>query len=79
MDVDGDEDATQQALQVTDYGVEVNFDELEEDEMENGSPETEEVLLEAITKLQAEIDKMSPNLKAIERHVIDRATAPWRC
>lgn len=67
MDVDGDEDATQQALQVTDYGVTVNYEDLDEDETEDGSAATEEVLLEAINKLQAEIDKMSPNPKAIER------------
>lgn len=67
MDIDGDEDETQQALQTTDYGVTVDFGDLDEDEQEDGSAATEEVLLEAIAKLQAEIDKMSPNLKAIER------------
>lgn len=67
MDVDGEEDETQQVLQVSDYGVKVDFEELEEDEEEDGSSAMEETLLEAIAKLQAEIDKMSPNLKAIER------------
>lgn len=67
MDVDGEEDETQQVLQVSDYGVKVDFEELEEDEEEDGSTAMEETLLEAISKLQAEIDKMSPNLKAIER------------
>ncbi|ORY92961.1 condensin complex subunit SMC1 [Leucosporidium creatinivorum] len=67
MDVDGEEDETQQVLQVSDYGVKVDFEDLEEDEEEDGSSAMEETLLEAIAKLQAEIDKMSPNLKAIER------------
>jgi structural maintenance of chromosome 1 len=67
MDVDGEEDETQQVLQVSDYGVKVDFEELEEGEEEDGSTAMEETLLEAIAKLQAEIDKMSPNLKAIER------------
>jgi len=67
MDVDGEEDETQQVLQVSDYGVKVDFEELEEEEEEDGSTAMEETLLEAIAKLQAEIDKMSPNLKAIER------------
>ena len=34
MDVDGDEDETQQALKVTDYGIKVDFEELDEDEQE---------------------------------------------
>lgn len=67
MDIDGEEDETQQVLQVSDYGVKVDFEDLEEDEEEDGSTTMEETLLEAIAKLQAEIDKMSPNLKAIER------------
>ncbi|ORY92949.1 P-loop containing nucleoside triphosphate hydrolase protein [Leucosporidium creatinivorum] len=67
LDVDGEEDETQQVLQVSDYGVKVDFEDLEEDEEEDGSSAMEETLLEAIAKLQAEIDKMSPNLKAIER------------
>lgn len=69
MDVDGDEDETQRVLEVNDYGVVVDFEDLEEEEQEDGSTAMEETLLEAVSKLQAEIDKMSPNLKAIERCV----------
>lgn len=34
MDVDGDEDETQQAMQVVDYGVQVDYEELDDDERE---------------------------------------------
>lgn len=34
MDVDGDDNETQQALKVTDYGIKVDFEELGEDEEE---------------------------------------------
>lgn len=37
MDVDGDEDATQKVAPVKDYGVEVNFEDLEDDEREVSS------------------------------------------
>ncbi|KAK4053210.1 Structural maintenance of chromosomes protein 1 [Microbotryomycetes sp. JL221] len=68
MDVDGQDEETQQALQVTNYGIKVGFDEeLDEDEQEDGSTTKDEELQGRITKLQTEIEKMSPNLKAIER------------
>jgi len=69
MDVDGPEDGTQNVFQAKDYGVEVDFEELDEDEEENGSDAMEEKLVAAITRVQGEIDKMSVNLKAIERCV----------
>jgi len=34
MDVDEDEDATQRPRRVPDYGIEVDFDKLDEDERE---------------------------------------------
>jgi hypothetical protein len=34
MDIDGDENETQQALKVTDYGVKVDFENLREEEGE---------------------------------------------
>ncbi|GAA6027216.1 hypothetical protein JCM8097_002493 [Rhodosporidiobolus ruineniae] len=67
MDVDGPEEGTQNIFQAKDYGVVVDFEELDEDEQEDGTGEMEEKLLGAITRLQNELDKMSVNLKAIER------------
>ncbi|GAA5989539.1 hypothetical protein JCM10908_000522 [Rhodotorula pacifica] len=67
MDVDGPESGTQTVYQANGYGVEVDFDELDEDEQEDGSEALEERLLESVNRLQGEIDKMSVNLKAIER------------
>ncbi|GAA5960068.1 hypothetical protein JCM3765_006153 [Sporobolomyces pararoseus] len=67
MDVDGPESGTQNIYEANDYGVEVDFDELDETEQDDGSAEMESSLNEAVTKLQSEIEKMSVNLKAIER------------
>lgn len=39
MDVDGPESGTQTVFQANDYGVEVDFDELDEDEQEVCSPD----------------------------------------
>lgn len=38
MDVDGPESGTQNVYEANDYGVEVDFDELDEDEAEVSSP-----------------------------------------
>ena len=66
MDVDEDEDATQRPKQVQDYGIEVDFDSLDEDVRENGSVEDFD---KDIAKLNTDIERMAPNLKAIERWV----------
>lgn len=68
MDLDDDVDATQiQAPEVDDYGIEVDFDELDEELQENDSAATEAKLTEAITGLTAEIEKANPNMRAMER------------
>ncbi|KAL8278439.1 hypothetical protein RQP46_009129 [Phenoliferia psychrophenolica] len=67
MDVDGDDDGTQKVAPVTDYGVTVDFSDLEEEEKEDGSAEMEETLQTAINTFQAEMDKTSVNRKAIDR------------
>ncbi|GAA6023631.1 hypothetical protein JCM11491_006180 [Sporobolomyces phaffii] len=67
MDVDGPESGTQNIFEANDYGVEVDYDELDEGEREDGSADMETTLNEVVTKLEAEIEKMSVNLKAIER------------
>ncbi|KIO31393.1 hypothetical protein M407DRAFT_14099 [Tulasnella calospora MUT 4182] len=67
MDVDEDEDATQRPKEVQDYGIEIDFETLDEDDRENGTPEMAAELDKEITKIQAEIEKMAPNMKALEK------------
>lgn len=69
MDVDDDEDddalANDVALQ--DYGIEVDFSELPEDLQETDDDKVEEELLEKMKTLSGELERMAPNMKAIER------------
>ncbi|KAK0520226.1 Structural maintenance of chromosomes protein 1 [Tilletia horrida] len=64
MDVD---ESTQQPVEVKDYGIEVDFSELEDKEKEDGSPEMERSFRDRINNVDLEIEKMSPNMKAVER------------
>ncbi|KAG1770008.1 RecF/RecN/SMC [Suillus occidentalis] len=66
MDVD-DDDGTQQPRQVQDYGIEVDFDSLTEEERADNSPETTAEFDAQIARLNGEIERMAPNLKAIEK------------
>lgn len=66
MDVDEDEDGTQKPRRVENYGFEVDFGGLDDEVRENGSVDEFE---KEIIKLNAEIERMAPNLKAIERSV----------
>ncbi|KAG1767848.1 hypothetical protein EV702DRAFT_745320 [Suillus placidus] len=68
MDVD-DDDGTQQPRQVQDYGIEVDFDSLTEEERADNSSETTAEFDAQIAKLNGEIERMAPNLKAIEKYV----------
>ncbi|EMD32195.1 hypothetical protein CERSUDRAFT_118824 [Gelatoporia subvermispora B] len=67
MDVDEDEEGTQHVKRVADYGIEVDFSGLDEDEREDGSSEALAEMDTSITKLNTEIERMAPNLKAMER------------
>lgn len=89
MDVDEDEEGTQRPKRVQDYGIEVDFDNVDEDEREvfvdlsfppmtsaNGlhllQADPAEAIAEldaSISKLAADIEKMAPNMKAIDRFV----------
>ncbi len=66
MEIDVDE-ASGQVEEIRDYGIEVDFDELDEDLTESDSPETEEGLKEVINNLNSELDKMAPNMRASDR------------
>ncbi|KAJ8472469.1 hypothetical protein ONZ51_g8497 [Trametes cubensis] len=67
MDVDEDEEGTQQVKRVPDFGIEVDFESLDDDEREDNTGETLKELDESIAKVNAEIEHMAPNLKAMDR------------
>ena len=65
MEIDDEnEDGTQQLKSVQDHGIEVDFESLADDIRENWSVGDFD---KDIAKLNAEIERMAPNLKAIER------------
>ncbi|KAL7794991.1 RecF/RecN/SMC [Trichoderma ceciliae] len=66
MDVDGgDEEMMDIALD--DHGIEIDFDGLDEDLKESGEPSVEDTLTEKISSLTAELEKLNPNMRAMER------------
>ncbi|KZT07028.1 cohesin complex subunit psm1 [Laetiporus sulphureus 93-53] len=67
MDVDEEEDGMQHVKRIPDYGIEVDFESLDNDEREDGSAEALAEIDTSIAKLNAEIEHMAPNLKAMER------------
>jgi len=67
MEVDEDEDGTQRPRHVNDYGLEVDFQSLDDEEREDGSAETGAQFDASIAKLNAEIERMAPNMKAMDR------------
>jgi len=68
MDVDEDEDATQRPKVVPDYGIQVDFESIDEDNTE-ALAEALDRLDKEISDKNAEIDRMAPNMKAMERSV----------
>ncbi|KAF8650227.1 hypothetical protein AX16_005342 [Volvariella volvacea WC 439] len=66
VDEDGD-NGTQRPKEVPDYAIEVDFDQLEEDEKADGSPDALAEFDNGIMKLNGEIERMAPNMKAMER------------
>ncbi|KLO14413.1 cohesin complex subunit psm1 [Schizopora paradoxa] len=67
MEVDDDE-GTQRPRRVNDYGIELDFDILDDDEKEDGSSETGAQMDSAIAKLNVEIERMAPNMKATDKY-----------
>lgn len=66
MDVDGEEDSPR-ATEIQDYGIKVDFDEIDDELKHDSSEQCEANLQETTTNLQSELDKMAPNMRAIER------------
>ncbi|KAJ2928232.1 hypothetical protein H1R20_g8845, partial [Candolleomyces eurysporus] len=66
MDVD-DEDATQRPKAVADYGLEVDFDSVGDEDREKDPAEAVADFDKEIAKISSEIERMAPNMKAMER------------
>ncbi|TVY73326.1 Structural maintenance of chromosomes protein [Lachnellula suecica] len=66
MDVD-DEDGEAPPEALKDYGIEVDFEGLEEDLKTPDEEEIEEQLLQKITDLNSELEKLNPNMRAVDR------------
>nr|POE77457.1 structural maintenance of chromosomes protein 1 [Quercus suber] len=56
-----------QPIQVNDYGILVDFSGLDDDLQEDDSEERETSLGEKVVSIQAELDKMAPNMRSAER------------
>ncbi|KAI0808015.1 condensin complex subunit SMC1 [Fomes fomentarius] len=67
MEVDDDDEGTQRVKRVPDFGIEVDFEMLTEDDREDTSGEMLKDLDDAIAKAMAEIERMAPNMKALDR------------
>ena len=74
MDVDEDEDATQRPKAVADYGIEIDFDSVDDDDREKDPAEAVAELDKDIAKISSEIERMAPNMKAMERYVLGQYT-----
>lgn len=64
MDID---DPSQQVPEVQDYGIDIDYDELEDDLQDDDSDKTEKSLQAKIDELEKELEKMAPNARANER------------
>lgn len=67
MDVDEGDDAEMIDNAMDDYGIEVDFDQLDDDLKNPDDEGIEEKLQEKISSLTAELEKLNPNMRAIER------------
>lgn len=66
MDVDGQEE-TQQALVVDDYGIELDYEGLEDDEKEDAGRDVERQLEEKLERLKSKMEAMAPKTRSVER------------
>ncbi|KIY43828.1 hypothetical protein FISHEDRAFT_51957, partial [Fistulina hepatica ATCC 64428] len=66
MDIDVD-DNNFQIKRGQDYGIEVDCEDLKEEDREDGSPEALKAIDDDIAKATAEIERMAPNMKAVNQ------------
>lgn len=67
MDVDDGDDADIMGDAMDDYGIEVDFSQLEDEFKDPEDESIEDKLQEKISSLTAELEKLNPNMRAIER------------
>ncbi|KAI2471846.1 RecF/RecN/SMC protein [Annulohypoxylon bovei var. microspora] len=67
MDVDDGDDADMMGNAMDDFGIEVDFDQLDNDLRDPEDESAEDKLQEKISSLTAELEKLNPNMRAIER------------
>ncbi|KAL8783036.1 MAG: hypothetical protein Q9213_004933 [Squamulea squamosa] len=69
MDVDEDQDSSSiQRSNIQDYGIDIDFEDLDDDLKDVGDDaRTEEELVNRIKTLNGELDHMAPNMRAMER------------
>ncbi|KAI1391306.1 RecF/RecN/SMC protein [Hypoxylon trugodes] len=68
MDVDdGDDDDGNMGDAMDDYGIEIDFNQLDEDLKNPDDESIEETLQEKISSLTSELEKLNPNMRATER------------
>jgi len=68
MDVDEDENSTQRPKAAADYGIEIDFSSIDDEDTEEPAVALARLDKE-ISDKAAEIDRMAPNMKAMERYV----------
>lgn len=67
MDIDGEEDEDEVLeAAMDDYGIEIDFDNLDE-ELKEPEEDVEDKLQEKIAAFNAELEKLNPNMRAMER------------
>lgn len=67
MDVDDDDEADEGTAEAKDYGIMVDFDNLDDELKESDDEDTGSKLQEKIDRLTSELEQMAPNSRATER------------
>ncbi|CAG9942140.1 unnamed protein product [Clonostachys rosea f. rosea IK726] len=67
MDIDEQDDEDMLEAVVEDHGIEIDFSGLDEELKESDASEVEDSLTEKITSLTMELEKLNPNMRAMER------------
>ncbi|KAL9113447.1 MAG: hypothetical protein Q9227_002488 [Pyrenula ochraceoflavens] len=67
MDVDEEDPNAAGKLEIQDYGIEPDFDQLDDDIKEESNERIDSQLQERISTLNSDLDKMAPNMRAIDR------------
>ncbi|KAF8156010.1 condensin complex subunit SMC1 [Crassisporium funariophilum] len=67
MDVDEDEDGTQRPKEVPDYGIQIDFDSIDDENNSDDLAEATARYDKEIAEKTAEIERLAPNMKAVDR------------